>query len=307
MRPDASVTCEDQAQWEAVAAPLDRIEVLNPQWGGDGIPSGVAVRIAASLTYTGCDEMGGVQAQVFPQDRAIILTGFAWRYHGPRPCPYLASTGTEYFSFQGLRAGEWTVADYLLNSPGTPFTIRPCDISEDCICDRWEGTPGDWGFACDFDCMCAPPLGCNYEGMTSMGPQCYETCSVSSDCPRALFCNEGFLPQTQPGVCLATGMIEACESDSECPPGHTCEPDAAAGYSLCVATMATQPMGRPCDDDCDCPAGFSCIYDPAAFAPTCQIRCRGNRDCPRGTQCDPLESPAGAGANALLCQFSQMP
>lgn len=307
VRPDANVTCEDPAQWEPLAVPLDRIEVLNPQWGGGGIPQGVAVRITAELTYTGCDEMAGIQAQVFPEDRTVLLTGFVWRYLGTRPCPFLASTGTEHFALADLPPGEFTVSDYLVNGPGTPFVIRPCASGEDCFCERWQGIPGDWGTACDFDCMCAAPLGCNYEGMVNMGPQCYETCSVSSDCPATLFCNEGFLPQTPEGICLSTGLIDACEGDADCPPGHTCEPDSAAGYDLCVATMATQPMGRTCTSDCDCPAGYSCVADPIAFAPSCQIRCRGNRDCPLGTFCDAWESPAGAGANTLTCQFLPMP
>ena len=193
--------------------------------------------------------------------------------------------------------------DALANAPSARIAIRPCGPREDCFCESSTDPPGGWGSSCDYDCSCEAPLHCNMEGTTSPGPQCFQTCSLSSDCPPLLFCNEGFLPQTPEGICLSTGLIDACATDDDCPPGHACRPDSAAGHSLCVAAMPTQPMGNPCQSHCDCPAGYSCIADPIAFTPTCQIRCRGNRDCPEETFCDHPETPAGPGSNLLTCQF----
>lgn len=303
VRPDGGEPCDDSAQWEPMTVPLDRIEVLNAMWGGGGIPEGISVRIAAELTYTGCDEMAGIRVDVQPFARTVLLTGHVWRYIGNKPCPFLASTGREIFSLPRLSPGDWSVVDYLVNAPGTPFFIRPCGPNEDCFCQGSTPPPVGWGSPCDYDCWCEMPLDCNIEGTTSMGSQCYQTCSVSSDCPPALFCNEGFLPMTPEGLCLTTGLIDACESNSDCPPGHTCRHDSSVGYALCVASMPTQPVGRPCQNDCDCPTGFSCIADPIAFTPTCEIRCRGNRDCPPGTHCDNHDAPAGPGSNLLTCQF----
>lgn len=306
VRPDAGEDCADPATWEAVPTPLDSITVVNVGPAG-GVPAGVAVRIAVELTYTGCDEMGGVQAQVFPNDQAVILTGYVWRYTGTRECPYSASTGREVFSLPDLVAGEWDIADYLVNGPFIPFEVLPCGPNRDCECDRWQGIPGEWGAACDFDCMCEDALDCNLEGQGNMGPQCFQTCSVSADCPQPLFCNEGFLPQTPSDVCMSTGLLDACTGDTDCPAGHACRPDPVLAENVCVAAMATQPIGRPCDSDCECPAGYSCVAEPDAFTPSCQIRCRGNRDCPEGTRCDPRRAPAGPRANALVCGFTSSP
>ncbi len=295
--PDSGV-CDVQEWWELQATPLSEVAVKNPQLGGDGVPEGVTMRVEATLTVTGCDEPAGVQAEVYPDDRTVILAGYIWHYHGPENCPYLAEDVPEFLAFRQLRSGSWSLVDILINGPGVPLIVRACDANEDCDCDHWQGVPGSWGTACDFDCMCQGNLGCVYDQPT---PTCYRTCSVTSDCPIPQFCNDA-LPQTAQGVCLSTGLIEECGSDADCAPGFACLPVEGTGQDWCQAAMATQPVGRPCDYHCDCPEGYSCV-DMGEGGRTCQIRCRGNLDCPSSMVCDPRAAGSEFVANLLVCNF----
>jgi len=295
-RPDGgTVTCEGDDAWELTTVPLSDIVVLNPALGGNGIPQGVTVRVEIEVMFGGCDEMAGVQYEVFGQDHLVLLTGYVWRYVGTRDCPDMVQTGVERIALRRLPAGTWELLDYLINGPGVPFLVRPCDPGEDCTCDTWQGVPGDWGAACDFDCMCEAQLGCVMDGSGG----CYQTCSVTADCPVPLFCND-FLPQTSQGVCLSTGMLDTCESNADCDPGFACLPLPDQGFDWCQPAMDTDSIGTVCDVDCDCPDGFSCVGQRIGEAPTCQIRCRGNRDCPEPTFCDNFGSPTGM--NRLVCQ-----
>lgn len=298
--PDSGV-CEDGDWWELRATPLTSITVLNPQLGGDGIPSGVTVRVETVVNVTGCDELAGVQAEVHPADRTVILAGYVWKYHGPEVCPHESRDQPEYLAFEELVAGQWSLMDILPNDPGVPFWIRPCGPNEDCECNSWQGVPGDWGTTCDYDCMCQGGLGCGYDEAT---PTCYQTCSVTADCPIPLFCNF-FLPQSAQGVCMSTGMLDSCQSDTDCAAGFDCLPVEGTGYDWCQPAMATQPVGRPCGFDCDCPAGYVCAQTDDTMQRFCQIRCRGNQDCPAGMVCDPEAAGTDFIANSLVCQFSQ--
>jgi len=295
-RPDGgTVTCDEDDAWELTATPLSDIVVLNPAMGGNGIPEGVTVRVEVTVTFTGCDEMAGVQHEVFGPDRMVLLTGYVWRYVGTRDCPSLLQTAVERIALRRLPAADWELMDYMINGPGLPFTVRPCGAGEDCTCDTWQGIPGAWGVACDFDCMCEPQLGCVMDGSGG----CYQTCSVSSDCPPQLFCNE-FLPQTSQGVCLSTGLIETCVSNEDCAPGYACLPVPDQGFSWCLPSMDTDHVGAVCAVDCDCPDGFSCVSLRSDESATCQIKCRGNQDCPRPTVCDNPGTPGGM--NQLICR-----
>lgn len=290
-----TVTCDEDDAWELTMVPLTDIVVLNPALGGDGIPEGVTVRVEVTVSFGGCDEMAGVQHDVFGQDLLVLLTGYVWSYVGSRSCPHLAQTGVERIALRRLPAGTWELLDYLINGPGLPFDVRPCDAGEDCNCDTWQGVPGDWGSACDFDCMCEARFGCVMDGSGG----CYQTCSVSPDCPVPQFCND-FLPQTSQGVCMSTGLLETCQSDADCDPGFACLPVPDQGFDWCQPAMDTDYVGAPCAVDCDCPGGFSCVTQQTGDEPTCQIKCRGNRDCPHPTTCDDPGSPTGM--NRLVCR-----
>jgi hypothetical protein len=295
-RPDGgTVTCEGDDAWELMTVPLSGIVVLNPALGGGGIPQGVTVRVEVSVDFQGCDEMAGVQFEVFGADSLVLLTGYVWRYVGSRDCPFSADTGVERIALHRLAPGTWELLDYMINGPGVPFVVRDCAAAEDCTCDTWQGIPGPWGTACDFDCMCEARLGCVMDGSGG----CYQTCSVTSDCPIPLFCND-FLPQTSQGVCLTTGMLDSCESNADCRAGFACIPAPDQGPDWCLPAMDIDHMGTTCAVDCDCPEGFSCVNRPEDEAPTCQIRCRGNLDCPRPTLCDDPGSPGGM--NHLICR-----
>jgi hypothetical protein len=102
---------------------------------------------------------------------------------------------------------------------------------------------------------------------------------------------------------MSTGLIDSCQTDNDCPPGWECLPVQGQSYNWCRPTMATQPVGRPCELDCDCGEGFSCVSLEFGDIPACQIRCRGNQDCPAGMFCDPENDPAGPAANRLVCHF----
>jgi hypothetical protein len=294
-RDGGTTTCEGEDAWELTPVPISNVAVLNPALGGDGIPEGVTVRVEVTVDFTGCDEMAGVQHEIFGPDRLVLLTGYIWRYVGTRSCPFLAQSAVERVALRRLPAGTWELLDYMINGPGIPFDVRPCGPTEDCTCDTWPGTPGDWGATCDFDCMCAAPLGCVMDGSGG----CYQTCSVTADCPLPLFCNE-FLPQTSQGVCLSTGLIESCLSDADCAAGFACLPVPDLGYDWCQPAMDTDYIGTTCAVDCDCPRGFSCVRLRSDEAPSCQIRCRGNQGCPRPTACDEPGSPTGM--NHLVCR-----
>ncbi len=294
--PDGgTTTCTEDDSWVLTAVPLSGITVLNPALGGNGIPEGVTVRVEVTVEFGGCDEMAGVQPEVFRQDNLVLLTGYVWRYQGTRSCPEILMTGVERIALRRLTAGTWELLDYMINGPGVPFQVRACDAAEDCQCDTWQGIPGDWGATCSYDCMCQQQLGCVMDGSGG----CYQTCSVTSDCPAPLFCND-FLPQTSVGVCLTTGLLDSCQSDADCAAGFACLPVEGQNYDWCQPAMDTDAMGMTCSVDCDCPDGFSCVSRPEDEAPTCQIKCRGNRDCPRPTACD-VPGPNG-GFNQLTCR-----
>lgn len=294
-RPDGGTTpCDVDDAWQLMATPLSSITVLNPALGGNGIPQGVTVRVEVEVDYTGCDQMAGVQFDIFPQDLLVLLTGYVWRYEGSADCPHGLQTGVERIALPELTAGDWELLDSLINSPGVPFWVRPCTAAEDCTCDSWQGVPGDWGATCEYDCMCAPELGCVMDGSGG----CYQTCSVTSDCPLPLFCND-FLPQTSTGVCLSTGLLESCTSDADCAAGYACLAEPELGL-VCLAAMDPDHRGTPCVVDCDCAQGFACVTLRPGEPPSCQIKCRGNRDCPRTTTCDDPGSPQGF--NRLVCQ-----
>ncbi len=290
-----TVTCAEDDAWELTLVPLSDIVVLNPALGGNGIPQGVTVRVEVSVDVLGCDEMAGVQFEVFGSDSLVLLTGYVWRYFGSRECPFSAETGVERIALRRLPPGTWELLDTMINGPGLPFVVRECAAAEDCTCDTWQGIPGAWGAACDFDCMCEGRLGCVLDGSGG----CYQTCSVSSDCPISLFCND-VLPQTSQGVCLSTGLLESCESNTDCAAGYACLPVPELGFNWCLPAMDMDHMGATCAVDCDCRAGFSCVNRPEDEAPTCQIRCRGNLDCPRPTLCDDPSTPGGM--NNLICR-----
>ena len=71
-------------------------------------------------------------------------------------------------------------------------------------------------------------------------------------------------------------------------------------YNWCQATMPLEERGVNCVYDCDCAPGMSCVALRTDEAPTCQIKCRGNVDCPRSSFCDVPGDPTGA--NKLVCQ-----
>ncbi|MFH2008968.1 MAG: hypothetical protein ABI333_20430 [bacterium] len=295
VRPDGGIVdCEFRDHWELTAAPLADIVVLNPQYGGNGIPQGVAVRVETTVSFTGCDELAGVQAELHPQDLTVLVAAYVWHYTGDRDCPSALKTGIERFAFPRLPAGNWEIWDYMINGPGVPFYIRDCSAGEDCFCDAWQGIPGDWGAACDFDCMCTERLDCVMDGSGG----CYQTCSVTADCLPPLFCNE-MLPQTSQGVCLSTGLLDSCIVDTDCAPGYACLPVEGENYNWCRAAMDRNRLWDPCEADCECDPGFSCVKTRPDGTRSCQIRCRGNQDCPRGTRCDSPDP--GVGQNLLYC------
>lgn len=304
--PDAWQPCEYEDSWTLEPAILEEITVLNPMATGTGIPEGVSVRIKAMIPVTGCDRMAGVQYTMYGggTEGIIELSGFVWRYEGDRPCPDMMQFVPEFFSFPGLSVGEWEVYDALIDGPPTLFTVRTCMDGEDCYCDFWNGVPGDWGSSCNHDCMCQDELGCNYEGDTMNPGVCYETCSVTADCPVGLFCHHDMLSDTPNGVCLTTGLIDECV-EGGCEPGFECRHNPEVGYRVCTAVMDPDYMDTPCEIDCDCPAGFSCLSLPYFDNKTCQIMCRGNQDCPDGIgiYCD----GPGHLENLLICAFVAEP
>lgn len=295
-RPDSgTVTCAEDDAWELTVAPLSNIVVLNPALGGNGIPQGVTVRVEVTVDFEGCDELAGVQFDVFGQDSLVLLTGFVWRYVGSRDCPHVSHSGVERIALRRLPPGTWELLDYLINGPGVPFWVRACDAAEDCNCDAWQGVPGSWGATCDYDCMCEARLGCVMDGSGG----CYRTCSVTADCPIPLFCND-FLPQTSQGVCMSTGMLDTCLSGADCAVGFACLPVPDQGFDWCMPAMDTDHIDASCAVDCDCPEGFTCVSLRSDETATCQIKCRGNLDCPRPTTCDDPGSPTGM--NRLVCR-----
>ncbi len=101
-------------------------------------------------------------------------------------------------------------------------------------------------------------------------------------------------------MCLSTGLLDSCTDSDDCAPGFECLPVEGADYNWCQATMPQNEIGTPCAYDCDCAAGMSCVTLRVEDGPSCQIKCRGNQDCPRSSLCDDPGNPAGP--NNLVCR-----
>jgi len=214
----------------------------------------------------------------------------------------------EYLALRDLDPGLWGVVDdFSMDGPGpydamASFFVRECLLGEDCGCALWDGTPGGPGAFCHYDCQCEWPLSCLYEGMMPNPPEgtCARTCSVDADCAPTEHCQTAGLEDAPEGICLAVHDHECGDVPGGCPAGWACEWRGGndAGTYLCVPAMASGAIGMPCGTDCDCPAGYSCTEHDDTGQRTCQIKCRGNGDCPDTSECD---EPGSWSMNQQVC------
>jgi hypothetical protein len=253
-----------------------------------------------------CDQLAGVQSEVDTVQTRIHLRAYVWRYMGTYTCPPGIEYFDEYFAFRDLFAGSpWTIVDAyeaLPNPARATAVIRECMVGEDCNCTLWDGIPGRTGESCMYDCMCQWPLGCVWEGQTPPlgGGWCYKTCSVDADCPPPHKCvfNYEDIPE---GICEFAR--DECAGDQDCQPGFTCQyvsdPDGRGEF--CLPNMSTTEVGETCADDCDCSDGLSCVVTDDIGMRSCQIKCRGDWDCPGEMCCD--AGDLGWTDNLLRCDY----
>jgi len=276
--PDANVQCQGD-QWSLTQVPIQSVEVLtgqNTRWGA--ISEGIAIRLHTTVEVGGCDQLAAVTwAQ---SNNTIDLYATVWTYQGQDLCPEALIVVSTYQAFSNLSPGAWTIEDGSNMTTMGQFRVRPCRNGEDCYCQVWDGIPGEEGASCRYDCQCSYPLQCVVDGMLDpmVGGTCLRTCSTDSGCNPPRGCNLD--EQNEPvGVCSIDG--HACTNDSDCRPGFSCKPlGDQPNTSWCQPTMETDALDQACHDDCDCPAGYSCAMTHARGGKTCQIKCRGELDCP---------------------------
>jgi hypothetical protein len=294
--------CTEDEWWELAVTPLDNVIVTSPhQPGGPGLSQGISVRLQAIVPVSGCDRLAAVQPTVEWQSQQVHLASWVWRYHGPQDCPEVLELVPEMLVLRDIEPGDWTVWDeFSMDGPGAlaEFHVEACRIGEDCGCALWDGIPGEAGASCYYDCQCAWPLSCVYEGMLDpeWGGTCQQTCSVDADCPLPSQCLLNVLDMPN-GIC--SGWREDCEQQSDCPAGYDCRPlEDDPQYRFCQPDMEFDHNGDSCADDCDCPAGYDCLITNDIGMRSCHIRCRGNGDCPDYVTC---EDPGGYWVNNRIC------
>lgn len=308
--PDASTDpdggpppqCIEDEWWELIATPLDSVTVTSPhQMGGPGLSRGISARVKALVPVGGCDRLAAVQPTVEWATQRIHLASWVWRYHGPAACPEMIALVPEMLVFRDLDPGTWSVWDeFSMDGPGAlaRLEVQACRVGEDCACNLWDGIPGEIGASCHYDCQCAWPLSCLYEGMLDpeWGGSCQQTCSTDADCPLPSRCLFDVLDMPT-GIC--TDWREGCSDHADCAAGHACRPledDPQLRY--CQPEMTPDSIGVQCGDDCDCPAGYDCVVLDDTGMRHCQIPCRGNGDCPESLTC---EDPGGWWVNNRVC------
>ncbi len=141
-------------------------------------------------------------------------------------------------------------------------------------------------FACDGDTECSEEVSCSFGAVCIEGECITKSCSTSSQCPMAHFCDDG--------TCA-----EGCADEYDCYPGDSCTEEGTCEAKDCRDThldcgfkeFCNEFSGecydaggyycRTCNDDNDC-GGNGNYCTSSGY---CGVTCETNNDCPSGFQC----------------------
>ncbi len=282
---DATPCDIDGDKWSLRDAPIQALTVLTSQALDGPVPEGVSVRFRAVISVGGCDEPASLFWNVDSDAHKITLYAFVWAYQGGKVCPDREVLVPLFGEVSWQTRGTWTLSS-VYRDLAVDFGMQRCPEGEDCSCRGWEGTPGDIGAHCAYDCHCTYPLTCVFGGRPTIPPQgrCYQTCSSDADCAPGLglVCQVDVLDRPE-GVCVRGDR--SCTSDGDCRPGFSCLPtDQDPSLRACQPSMPAHVMSRFCMADCDCPDGYKCSDDPQQ-GNRCVIPCGGQFDCPGDLCC----------------------
>ena len=149
-------------------------------------------------------------------------------------------------------------------------------------CGRTGGSECDANTSCGF-------------GETCVNGYCESAeCNTSTECPMESYC-------TSSRTC-----VSGCETSSDCYPGYSCDLETSTcearvctdtaldcGFrEFCnLATGECYDAGaqycRPCTEDFECGDGNYCFWG------YCGVDCSGDKECPGGFECYPVENSEG--------------
>jgi hypothetical protein len=194
-----------------------------------------------------------------------------------------------------------------------------------CVKDCGDGACTTGEDACNCPGDCAPAAGAPGAPCTTQ-----EYCAAAGAClpeasgyPTGGYCTGGVCdPSATPNgcpdgtVCKATLFsaawlcLPACDADSDCRPGLTCEALPAGapthGGTICWESDKGKPqpmlgfgLGETCDEDGDCISNL-CLAHPIAEEKVCAAFCNDETPCKADQSCSPMGGCGGPGCGACF-------
>lgn len=109
---------------------------------------------------------------------------------------------------------------------------------------------------------------------------CTLACTEDSDC------GDGYICQGAGRYGRVCQPIRGCKTDTDCPSGHSCNPDTGNCY-----IRVSRSLCSPCQDGKQCPEGGACFSAIGSGEQFCTVACGEGDSCPMGYACTSI--PAG--------------
>ncbi|MBI5481441.1 MAG: hypothetical protein HY906_21465 [Deltaproteobacteria bacterium] len=275
-------TCDEPWTW--------RLEprMVAEAWLVPGTPPrmGVAERLAVRVWLdSSCEVLARIDLVPMEVGACCVdywmVNAWAWTADGCEPMDGPSATwivtigGREHANPQVVidtedPSNDWLLLEYTREGYAGPAPPYP-------LCNPMT-PPGSKreGSACATDCECEPGLACIgfYAGVTGAPTwTCLRPCNDTVDCGADGTCRD----QVE-GPARVCDHGDQCTFDADCPPGFSCAEGFDHFFCLDERPFVT---GQDCACDTTCPVGQRCTVGLAA-APTCEIICQRDLDCPSG-------------------------
>ncbi|MCB9637921.1 MAG: matrixin family metalloprotease [Myxococcales bacterium] len=168
-------------------------------------------------------------------------------------------------------------------------TLKQDDISGVCTIYPGNGNPGtgNVGDTCSAPTDCSSGLTCVLTNSQGTSGVCLSNCTNAGG-----FCGSG----EKCTALTSGGSVCACQSDTDCNNGKTCQNYQCVGGST---TGGNRKLGETCDGQNLCANGLTCVVlQQGSTSGVCFEDCSTTRACPNGETCKDLTN----GSAACACQ-----